>query len=103
MKPQSARNFVLCSLILGAVHFAVALLFGYLVLFYSGFSHTPARKLYEAAFGAGIVYLGLPDNLLGFICNSVFYGIASMGIVHFGQRLFYKADPAKPEPGAVDS
>jgi len=31
MKPQSARNFVLCSLILGAVHFAVALLFGYLV------------------------------------------------------------------------
>jgi hypothetical protein len=90
MKPQSAKHFVLCSLIPGAVHFAVALLFGYLVLFHSGFSLTPARKLYEAAFGAGIVYLGLPDNFLGFICNSMFYGIASMGIVHLGQRLLDK-------------
>jgi hypothetical protein len=72
------------------VHFSVALLFGYLMLFHSGFSHTPARKLCEAAFGAGINYLGLPDNFLGFICNSVFYGIASMGIVHLGQRLLDK-------------
>ena len=90
MKPQSAKSFVLCSIILGAVHFSVALLFGYLVLFHSGFSLTPARKLCEAAFGAGINYLGLPDNFLGFICNSVFYGIASMGIVHLGQRLLGK-------------
>ena len=90
MKPQFAKSFVLRSLILGGVHFSVALLFGYLVFFHSGFSHTPARKLYEAAFGAGIVYLGLPDNVLGFICNSVFYGIASVGIVHLGQRFFDK-------------
>jgi hypothetical protein len=90
MKPRSSRNFVWCSLILGAVHFAVAFLFGYLVLWHSGFSHTPARKLYEASFGAAVVYLGLPDNVLGFICNSLLYGIASMGIVYFGQRLLDK-------------
>jgi hypothetical protein len=98
MNPQSARSFVLCSLILGAVHFAVAWLFGFYLFSQFGFSHSPARKLYEAALGTGVVYLGLPDTVLGWLCNSLLYGIFAVALVslaHFCSKGKLKLRPSK--------
>ena len=86
MKQTSSKSFALRSIILALLHFAAVWLVGFCLFSRYGLSHPPIRYLCESAFGAGVVYLGFPDTVLGWFCNSALYGVAAAAIIHFCRR-----------------
>jgi hypothetical protein len=82
MKHTSPRRFALRFLILASLHFAVVWLVGLYLFSRYGFSHPPVRDLYETMLGAGVICLGLPDTVFGWLSNSALYGVGGAAILH---------------------
>jgi hypothetical protein len=82
----SSRRFALHGIVLMALHFALILLVGFFLFSRYGFTHPPIRNLYEGALGAGVIWLGLPDTVFGWLLNSALYGVAGAALLSLRHR-----------------
>jgi len=86
MKHRLSNSFALRSIVLASLHFAVVWLIGLYLISRYGFSHPPIQDVYEATLGAGVIYLGLPDTVGGWLFNSALYGIAGAAILNISHQ-----------------
>ena len=84
MNKTAPRALVLRSIILALLHFVMVWLVGLWLFLRDGFFHSQVPSIYETALCAGIVVLGFPDTGIGWLANSVFYGVGAAGILHLG-------------------
>ncbi|HEY1172666.1 MAG TPA: hypothetical protein VGH19_14955 [Verrucomicrobiae bacterium] len=89
------KNHIRIFSILAISHFLIGAVCGcFLFLSQEGFTKSDATRIFETIWGAGVVILGLPDTVLGWLLNSCLYAFALSLLFHMW-NLYLKAIPDK--------
>jgi len=77
------------------VHFGISFV-GAAVLFLTfGLERPDVAAVFESVLVAGVTFLGLPDTMLGWLLNSMLYGLLVAVVVHAWTRLISRIPRGK--------